>query len=103
MPIDSFKAPETSNVVSLRGGKIPKPVPVQEPERGTPQPDVIRALEIALDLARVGEIAGFVAAWTYHDKEASSERQGGVGTATLALLEMARHNLAALLINNGTH
>jgi hypothetical protein len=79
-----------TNVVSLRGGEIPKPA---APASEAPCADVIEALERALLAAKAGEIIGLAGVFLNADRTPSLAAVGTTNQAQLGLIECLKHTI----------
>lgn len=76
---------EPNKVVSLRGDPVCLP--------GEPRPNLIEALESALEMARSGEIVGMAVAFVHADKATSTMRFGSLTRSLIGELEMLKSRL----------
>ncbi len=80
------RKPAAQNVVSINGGPILAPY--------EPRPDVVKALEEALEKARSGEIIGVAAAFVHGDDCTSMAMCGRVTRAMMGALHILLSDLA---------
>lgn len=72
----------TTKVVSLKGDPIKAP--------GTPNENVIKVLEWALEAAKSGEVTGIAIVYNYHDSCTAHQHVGGISRSMLGAIEIMK-------------